>query len=798
MMITGPQRVVRMHSGNANDVTERLDAGAGGVEDALTVSGDFAGFRILKQLGSGGMGQVFLAEQQVPLTRRVALKLMRAAVITADMASRFAIEQQSLARLEHPAIARLYEAGTTQAGFPWFAMELVEGQTLTAYADQAHLTIEDRVQLFLAICEGVRHAHRRGILHRDLKPDNILVVEIDGRPHPKIIDFGIAKALDQPAGGRSLTGAEIIGTPAYLAPEALDVVHGVDLDTRADVYALGVILYELLAGVRPHALTGTSLLQVVREVAEHDAPTPATRYAGLDAANRERIAAARGLSAPALQTLLNAEPGWIAAHAVAREREERYGSVEELAADLQRWLRLEPVSVAPPSAWYRLKKLLQRRRGPALAVAAVFLSLVAGVVAFSLAAARADREAAAAQLARTEAERISAFMLGLFEQADPSRSRGNSLTAREILDSGAERVRTELSDQPQLRGVLLRTLGSVYDSLGLYPQAEPLLVEALAQAHTTRERALALLALGRLRAMQGDYNQASTLMQQSLTLADSIAETLSPEERVELLNRYGISERLQRHMDASESLHRRELALRVQLTGAAHPSTARAYYALAYIAYQRNYLLSAELLLKRTIAIYEQFNGADHASLAGPMRTLADLYDEQGRSDLSEPLYLRSLAITERVYGPDHPNVALQANNLGVSYYLQDRLDEALVFLQRALAINEKRLPADHPELGNPNLNLGLVYLKRGEYAQAESRFRKVLSLWQERAPADEPNWGWVWWGLGEVCRLTDRGGEAAEWLHKAQRQWQATLPGDREELARVQASLDALTATPP
>lgn len=387
-------------------------------------------------------------------------------------------------------------------------------------------------------------------------------------------------------------------------------------------------------------------------------------------------------------------------------------------------------------------------------------------------------------------------MLGLFEQADPSRSRGNTLTAREILDSGAERVRTELADQPQLRGVLLRTLGAVYESLGLYPQAEPLLTEALAQARSPRERALALLSVGRLRSMQGQYVEASARMQEALTLADAGEGVLSGSEMAELLNRYGISERLQRHLDASEALHRRELALRVRLNGAADPSTARAYYALAYIAYQRDQLLSAELLLKRTIEIYRRL-GPNHSSLAGPMRTLADLYDEHGRQAESEPLYLSSLAITERIYGPDHPNVALQANNLGVSYYLQDRLDEALVYLNRALAINEKRLPPDHPELGNPNLNLGLVHLKRAEYTEAEARFRKVLSLWTGRAPADDPNWGWVWWGLGEVCLHTGRKQEAAEWLHQAQQQWTQTLPAGREELSRVQASLEALSAAP-
>jgi eukaryotic-like serine/threonine-protein kinase len=753
--------------------------------------GDFGGFRILRQLGSGGMGQVFLAEQNVPMTRRVALKLIRAALITPELAARFAIEQQALARLEHPAIARLYEAGTAQGGFPWFAMEWVDGAPLTEYADSRQLSIAQRLTLFTRVCEGVRHAHRRGILHRDLKPSNILVAEIDGIAHPKIIDFGIAKALDTPDGGGSLTGADVIGTPAYLAPEALGIGDGQgDLDTRVDVYALGVILYELLAGARPHQLSGTSLMQMIREVAESEAPTPLQRFRALPAPERTQAAQLRGLPEPALERVLAGELGWIATHAVARQRDERYGSVDALLGDLERHGRNEPLSVAPPSAWYRLKKLLRRRRGPAMAIAAVFVSLVGGIIAFSLAAERADREATAAQQARLEAEQVVGFLTSLFEQADPSRSRGNTLTAREVLDSGAQRIRSELSEQPQLRGALLRTLGSVYESMGLYPQAQPLLEEAQQQARSTREQALALTVLARLRAQQGQYAQASAMFGQALQQADQEA-ILSHSELAGMLNRYGTNERLLGRMEHAAALHFRELALRIADYGPSNTATAPAYYALAYIAYDRRDYRSAELLLERTIAIYQSADGPDHRSLAGPLRALADVYDDQGRRAEAEPLYLRSLAITETVYGPDHPNVALQANNLGVSYYLQDRLDEALVFLTRSLQINEKRLPADHPELGNPNLNLGLVYLKRGDYAAAEARFRHTLALWKGRIPDDDPNLAWAWWGLGSVCMNTDRNTEALEWLGKAVALRAAKLPADHPDLAAARATLE-------
>lgn len=624
-----------------------------------TPGSDFAGFRILRPLGAGGMGQVFLAEQSVPVVRRVALKLMRAAVVTPELAARFGIEQQALARLEHPNIARLYEAGATQGGFPWFAMELVDGAPLTDYADDHRLSIAQRLALFHAVCDGVRHAHRRGILHRDLKPSNILVANVDGAAQPKIIDFGIAKALDAPAGA-TLTDTELIGTPAYLAPEALDVASGgADLDTRVDVYALGVILYELLVGYRPHALSGNSLLQMVREVADQDAPMPAQRFAALDPAERTEAAQARGLPEAALARLLDGELGWIASHAVARRREDRYGSVEALIGDLERHARNEPLSVGPPSAWYRLRKLLMRRRGPTAAVLAVFLSLVGGIVAFSIAAERADREARAAEQARTQAERVTGFLIDLFDQADPTRSRGATLTAREILDSGAERIRGDLREEPALRSELLLTLGRVYLSLGLYASAAPLVDEALVLADAPQQRARALQKQGLLLSLQGHYASASEVLARALALVDDGSANLTPDELRDLLNRYAISERLAGRLDHARELHVRELAVAIAESTADDVKAAPAYHGLGFIALSLGDYRSAELLFRRCIEIYERTFGPEDQRLAGPLRALADVFDEQAQHDRSEPLYLRSLAITESVFGVDHPNVAL-------------------------------------------------------------------------------------------------------------------------------------------
>ncbi len=460
------------------------------------VAGRIGPYRILSTLGEGGMGTVYLAEQTEPIRRRVALKVIRFGSMGSDTVRRFEAERQALARMNHPNIAQAYEAGSTDDGQPYVVMEYVPGLPITDYCDRQRLTVEERLELFLAVCDGVHHLHQKGILHRDVKPSNVLVTEVrategDDRPVPKLIDFGIAKGLDQPLTDVTmLTGELLVGTPGYLSPEAVRASQaegGLDVDIRSDVYSLGVLLYELLTGERPFATDEASFLEVIRRITEEEAPLASARLAALDAASRLERARARRFESPALGRRLKGDLDWILRRAMARERYRRYVSAAELAEDVRRHLRHEPVAAGPPGAGYRLRKFVRRHRSGVVSAVLITLALLGGIAARTLEAARANREAARASEEVVRASReakaarqVSDFLVGLFEISDPHQASAGTMTAREILDRGAERLRgQELEDQPLLQARLMDTIGSVYGKLGLHEPAVELLAEAL-------------------------------------------------------------------------------------------------------------------------------------------------------------------------------------------------------------------------------------------------------------------------------------------------------------------------------
>jgi len=365
-------------------------------------------FRILESLGEGGMGRVFLAEQTEPVQRRVALKLIRTSLTGAEAAARFSAERQALARLSHPNIAQIFEAGTTDDGFPYFAMEYLPGVPVTEYCDTHRLSLDQRLNLFTAICRAVHHAHSKGIIHRDLKPSNLLVAEIDGRPVPKVIDFGIAKALDQPLTDATIqTAQRIIGTPAYMSPEALYLTDEEgDVDTRTDVYALGILLYELVAGTRPFETSGASMAQVLRKIAEEDPQRPNTRLRSLPTETQSEVAENRQIDLRSFRQRLASDLGWIVMKAIAKQRTDRYPSASELAEDVKRHLRDEPVLAGPPSLTYRIKKFVRRNRWK-LAAAAMALVLSTTAIAIQVRASlRADNLARLSEQLGREVERI--------------------------------------------------------------------------------------------------------------------------------------------------------------------------------------------------------------------------------------------------------------------------------------------------------------------------------------------------------------------------------------------------------
>jgi len=628
-------------------------------------------YQIRGLLGEGGMGSVYLAEQHEPIERIVALKLMRSTLAGPASLARFAAERQALARLSHPNVAAMYDAGATDDGFPYFVMEHVEGSPLVDYCDEHRLTIRERIKLLLQVSKGVQHAHQKGIIHRDLKPSNVLVADVEGRPLPKIIDFGIAKAIDDNFLGEStavLTGVGVVGTPAYMSPEALS---GDDLDTRTDVYSLGVIMYELLTGARPHRVDDLPLAAVIRTVSEHDALPPHSLFRTMDDETRHKIAIARDADERSLAHLLARDLGWIARKATAREREERYGSAADLAADLTRFLDDEPVLASPPSLRYRAAKFARRHRGAVVAAALILLAILGGIAGTTVGMLRAQR-------ARAEAEAVSTFLTNLLDSASPW-NRKNETTVRELLHEAAGRITTELKDHPAARAELLSTIGSSEFHLGHLESAETLLREAL-----------------RLR-IQTD-GPGSPLV-------------------AGVLNDLGLVRKHQDHLDDAERLLRESVAIREKSLGHLNGATARGLFDLASVLAMRNKNAEAEAALRESLNLREKLfvdprNGVDLSTVALTMSGLGQQLARMNRLSEAESIIRRSLALRRRAERPGYA-YALATLQLGKVVAREGRLAEAETLDREGLASLRNFVERDDHRIEEAEQQLAEVVAKK-------------------------------------------------------------------------------------
>lgn len=704
-------------------------------------------FRVLRLLGEGGMGAVYLGEQEVPVQRQVALKVVHASLRSPTALARFTAERQALARLSHPNVAQLYEAGTTPDGFPYFAMEFLPGDTLGEYCRRKRLGIRERVALFVQVCQGVQHAHQKGLIHRDLKPNNLLVAEIGGQVVPKVIDFGIAKALDEPlTESGELTGAGAIGTPSYMSPEAF--AAQADLDTRTDVYSLGIVLYELLAGVRPNDLSGMALIRANAAGERPEPPRMTQRVLGLEADLGNDIAEVRGLTRAQLAQQLRDDLDWIVGRAIADDRNHRYPTVADLAADLNRYLNNQAVEARPPSARYRVGKFVRRHRVSVIAACLVLMALVLGIVGTTVGMLRAAREAEAAR-------QVSAFLTRLFEVSDPGAGRGETITARELLDQGAARIRDELKGQPIVQAQLLRTMGQVYGNLGLYAQAEPLEQaalslrrDALGARHPDVGRSL--LALGTVYADLGRYAEAKDLQAQALDLLQSQLGDEDPDV-AEAQMQLGLTRFLLGDADGAERLHRAALATREKLFGSDSAEVAASLSHIGYLLNNRKRFAEAEPYLKRALAIRQSVLGDDHYLVSDSQDFLGDLYSNMGRWDEAVALYRDSLAVKRKVYPPDHPLIAESQFSLGKAYAAEARPAEARAALDTGIAQIERTLGPTHISLSRGLQELGMLHGLQGEWREAEAAFTRLVAVYEAAVGADHAwvgealnNLGWV------------------------------------------------------
>jgi non-specific serine/threonine protein kinase/serine/threonine-protein kinase len=779
-------------------------------------------YHVLKVLGEGGMGVVYEAEQTNPVHRRVAVKLLRAGFESTEIVARFEAERQALAVMTHESIATVFDAGTTDAGRPYFVMELVRGVPITDYCDTNKLSTRDRVALFIPVCRAIQHAHQKGVIHRDLKPSNILVAEADGRPVPKVIDFGIAKATGQRLTEHTLVTqfGQAVGTPAYMSPEQAEM-SGLDVDTRTDVYSLGVVLYELLVGRLPIDPQEVGLPGFMAKLAmrETDPPTPSARLATL-AREREVLARLRHTDPEGLRKQLRGDLDWITMRAMEKDRGRRYETANGLASDLARFLADQPVEARPPSTAYRLRKFVRRNKVGVAAIAAVGLALVAGAAAATVGLVRATRAEARARAEAATAQQVSDFLVGLFKVSSPDEARGNVITAREILDSGAARVERDLARQPVVQARLMNTIGDVYRELGLYQQARPLLERALA----TRERvapsdsigiAGSLLSIGRLHQWKGQYDEAEKEFRRAMGLAQradsthpvlrrtftSLADLLRDRGRyaeadsmshralaliehlagpddpsvADELTGLAIAQAEQGRPVQAESLFRRVLGIRERTVGELHSLTGRAVGNLASALFEQGKLAQAESLYHRGLAIDTQLYGADHAQIALDLYNIANVEGATSRPEQAIARYRRAIELWERTLGPEHPYVAAGLTSLSNALGSQGRHRETLPLLQRALAIRQKTLDPEHPFLATTYNELGVAARRAGRYEEAERYLDRALALRQKIL---EPNSYYIAVTIGALADLERARGRqvAAESLYRrAIAQWEAS-----------------------
>jgi serine/threonine-protein kinase len=739
------ERACSGEAGLRADVLALLDADAASgrflesaaeayLEIPISITGEAAGaatlspgarlgpYAITHELAHGGMGAVYLAERaDGQFEQSVALKVIRGGMDSVETRRRFLTERQILARLNHANIARLLDGGITPDGRPWFALEYVAGAPLVSYADARRLPVSDRLQLFADVCEAVRYAHQNLVVHRDLKPTNILVTA-DGRV--KLLDFGISKLLEHRDGGTSApedaaTRTELrILTPEYAAPEQ---VRGEPVTTATDVYALGAVLYELLAGRRAHQLERHTPAEIERVVCDTEPALPSAVATG----------------SPQLRRLLRGDLDTIVLKALHKEPARRYPSAEALLEDLRRYQGGLPIAARPDSLGYRSRKFLRRHRVGAAAAAVLLLTLIGGLAATVW-------QARAKALEAAKAREVQAFLVDLFQVSDPAQSRGRDVTARELLERGVRRVDSALVGQPAVQEELLGILGKIHRELGLYAQADTLLRRAVAVAERVYgpdhpEVAARLTDLGTALKELGELDTAQAVLERAVAIRrqepgpDRIDLATSMGELASVLSHAGA-------LDRAESLYRAVLAIDTRHYGPEGLEVATDLNNLGVLLGDaRDRLVTADSVYRAALAIREKKLDADHPAVLTLWSNIAANLHEMGRLAEAESLQRKVLAARRELYPRGHPDVAYSLHALGSLLESRGAYAEAESLDAEALAQRRRYLGADHPMTMASLNNLSIVRYRMGDLAGAEKGFREVERIWRVELGPDHP-----------------------------------------------------------
>ncbi|MCI0540831.1 MAG: tetratricopeptide repeat protein [Verrucomicrobiales bacterium] len=758
---------------------------------SLEKAGDRIGrYKLLQQIGEGGCGIVYVAEQEEPISRRVALKVIKLGMDTRSVIARFEAERQALALMDHPNIARVLDAGATETGRPYFVMELVRGTKITEYCDKAKLSTKPRLDLFLQVCSAIQHAHQKGVIHRDIKPSNILVTVNDGVAVPKVIDFGIAKATS----GQKLTDKTIftafeqfIGTPAYMSPEQATLTS-LDIDTRSDIYALGVLLYELLTGKTPFdakELLAIGLDEMRRTIREKEPDQPSTRLSTLPGNELNTTAQRRGIDAPKLVGELRGDLDWIVMKALEKDRVRRYQTASGLARDIERHLRNEPVVACPPSNLYRFQKLVRRNKVAFAAAAAVVTALVIGlgVATWMFVKERAAvreqirlRQQAQAEAAKSQ--QVALYFRQMLAGVQPAVTPGRETTIlQEILDKTAERIAKGLTNQPAVEAEIRNTLAIAYRELGQYEKSEQMHHEALAlrkelfgDAHPDVARALrdagflvykeSLLAEAYSRLSEAPVLQRRSYAETATSLENPAAVLLDQGKFIEaeailrnvlatrrrilgsddlsvayLLDDLAVALAEQGKVREAEPMLRELLTVSRNLLPAEHPMIVRSLGNLAEVLGRLNKLAEAETLHREALAMQKRLIGGEHPNVAASLNSLAKVLQWQMKFAEAEALYRESLAIRKKAFGNEDLQVAGSLSDLGAVFAAQGKMIEAEPLFGEALAIRRKVLGDEHRDVVRSVHSLVFLLQQQGKLAQAEKLLAEVLPSSVEDRP---------------------------------------------------------------